>query len=175
MSSSTSKFVKRKKEKHAGKLLAMQQMLMMHADKVITSCFMIKLPELKKIKEDLTYDEISHVILKMIEGINKPENVEIFNALAGVVYTESEEDEIKCHEESLDEFIRLAKEYVTTDLIMEILGLYDPKKEKLESILDGVRMANEISTGERYEVTDENPEEPKGDFDGDVYPTTEVK
>ncbi|MGL5717961.1 MAG: hypothetical protein ACRCX2_33470 [Paraclostridium sp.] len=163
------------KEKHASKLLAMQQIIMLNADKVITTWVMSKISELKEQKPDLRYDEISHVIIKLIEDINKPENEKLFMSLASIVYTESEETEIKIDEKSLDNFVAEAKEYVTVERMIKILDDYNPSDERLNSILDGVRMMNEISTGEAYEVVNENPEESKVNTDEDICPTAEVK
>lgn len=143
----------RDKEIETGaRILAIKQLVNQEVSKTFQTILTVLFVDLHKEFPKLTYESINYLMRKLVEGIQHPEQKELFDALSAINYSDGEGKGVVICNDGLIKFIELSKGYVTLDRCIEILNTYNRTSDKLETLIDAAKFVNEKATGEEFEV-----------------------
>ncbi|MGL5710536.1 MAG: hypothetical protein ACRCXX_14050 [Cetobacterium sp.] len=146
---------KEKEDEIAGRLIAIKQLINHQVTKTFQTLITIQFMEIKNKYEQLTYESLDYLVRKLTIGIQEEGQEELFEALAAINYSQGEGQGVEISKEGLDNFVELAKGYVTVDRCLEILETYNKSSDHLGTLLEATKIANERATGEEFDIISE--------------------
>lgn len=136
---------KKKKERMAGRILGMQKAIAIICENAI------KITLAAKNISSVTYENMPFIILELSNKIKEINGAKL-EALSGIFSSDGYEKEFVVDKESSDKFMMLINEWITEELIGEVLSSYSEKEFKSNLLIEGYLNKVNDQTGIQHEV-----------------------